>query len=117
MLEQLLSNALKYSHEGGRILVRMEEDAVETRLWVEDHGIGIKEEDVARLFTRSFTGANGRSDLSATGLGLYLTKKLADRLGHGLRLESRLGEGTRVCLSFPRLSDWHEPLRPRLTEK
>lgn len=111
ILEQLLSNAAKYSRQGGRVLVSMERDGRETRLIVADEGIGIRAEDLPRLFTRSFTGKNGRGDLAATGLGLYLSRKLCERLGHGLRLESEEGLGTRAILSFPRLSDWNEPAR------
>jgi signal transduction histidine kinase len=116
ILEQLLSNAAKYSRRGGEVRIRMERDEAKVRLYVEDEGQGIRTEDLDRLFSRNFTGANGRKDLSASGLGLYLTKKLADRLGHGIAIESEEGRGTRVILCFPRLSDWHEPSRSDLTE-
>jgi len=115
ILEQLLSNAAKYSRQGGEVRVMLERDSAGSRIIVEDDGVGIPAEDIARVFSRSFTGSNGRAELSASGLGLYLSKKLADRLGHGIAIESREGAGTRATLSFPRSSDWLDPARRGLT--
>ncbi|MGI5854996.1 MAG: sensor histidine kinase [Candidatus Merdivicinus sp.] len=98
VLEQLLSNALKYTREG-RITIRLSPDGSQTLL-IEDTGIGIRPEDVPRVFDRGFTGCNGRADRRSTGLGLYLSKQILDALGHGICIVSQPGKGTTVALSF-----------------
>ena len=72
----------------------------EKTLVIQDTGIGIREEDVHRIFERGFTGYNGRMDKKSTGIGLYLCKKAADQLGHKIYIESKVGEGTRVMLDL-----------------
>jgi signal transduction histidine kinase len=96
ILEQILSNALKYTPAGG-IRIYMQSGS----LVVEDSGIGIRPEDLPRIFSKGYTGYNGRLDERASGIGLYLTKKAADALGISIRVESRVGTGTKVFLSFP----------------
>ena len=95
VLEQLLSNALKYTSAGG-ISIYAEGKA----LVIEDTGIGISAEDLPRLGERGFTGYNGHEDKKSTGLGLYLSRRICGKLGHGLSIESTPGVGTRVKLSF-----------------
>lgn len=112
VLEQLLSNAAKYSPRGGRVRVRAEEGLEGANLLVEDEGPGIDPADLERVFSRGFTGRNGRADPGSTGLGLYLSRRLCERLGLGLSLEPREGGGLRARLFFPRLSDWHAPAAP-----
>jgi len=97
-IEQLLSNALKYTREG-TISIYMD-DASEKTLVIEDTGIGIKEEDLARIFERGFTGYNGRWDKQSTGLGLYLCKQILNKLSHGITIESRVDEGTKVKINL-----------------
>lgn len=112
-LEQLLSNAVKYT-EKGRITLRIAagenpagapakegERADCAVLYLEDTGMGIRPEDLPRIFDRGFTGYNGRMDKRATGIGLYLCKRICRQLGISIRVESRLGEGTRVGLAIP----------------
>jgi len=70
-------------------------------LVIEDSGIGIRPEDLPRIFTKGYTGYNGRLDNRASGIGLYLAKKAADALSVRIGVESQLGKGTRVSLSFP----------------
>ena len=95
VLEQIISNALKYTREGGiHIYTR------EKKLFIEDTGIGIAPEDVPRVFENGYTGINGRTDKSASGIGLYLCKRVCDNLGIGISIESKVGEGTRVCLDL-----------------
>lgn len=101
VLEQLLSNALKYTPEGGTVSLYMERGTA-GRLVIEDTGLGIQSEDLPRLFEKGFTGFNGRLDKRATGLGLYLVKRVLDKLGHGVTLSSAPGRGTRVCLDLSR---------------
>ena len=96
VVEQLLSNALKYTFSGG-ITVEMEG---ENTLCVRDTGIGIAPEDLPRIFENGFTGFNGRADLRASGIGLYLCRRVCDRLGHGLSAESVPGEGSVFRITF-----------------
>ena len=95
VIEQLLSNALKYTSSGG-IRIYAEGRA----LVVEDTGIGIAPEDLPRLGERGFTGYNGREDKKSTGLGLYLSRRVCEKLGHRLELESEPGRGTRAKILF-----------------
>ncbi|HET8986122.1 MAG TPA: ATP-binding protein, partial [Trueperaceae bacterium] len=62
--------------------------------------IGIPPEDVPRVFDRFYTGANGRRGKASTGMGLYLASEICRRLGHELRLESTLGQGTTVSVTL-----------------
>lgn len=97
ILEQLLSNAVKYTPSGS-VTIRV---APEGLLTVTDTGIGIAPEDLPRIFEKGFTGENGHRDKRATGLGLYLCRKTADRLGIRLTAESRVGKGTCITLVLP----------------
>ena len=95
-LEQVLSNAVKYTPPGGSIRI----SAREGRLTVADNGVGIPPEDLPRIFEKGFTGKNGRVDKRASGIGLYLTHRILRRLGHGLAVASRPGEGTAVTFDL-----------------
>ena len=74
------------------------------QLGIADSGIGIREEDQARVFEKGFTGYNGRADKKSTGIGLYLCRQVMDRLNHGISLTSRPGQGTLVRLDLGRES-------------
>ena len=63
-------------------------------------GIGIKPEDLPRVFDRGFTGFNGRMDKRSTGIGLYLCKKITSHLAHEIEMTSELGKGTTACILF-----------------
>lgn len=93
-IEQLLANALKYTRAGGEIRIYAEGAA----LCIEDTGIGIAAEDLPRVFEKGYTGCNGRTDKKSTGIGLYLCRKILDKLGHGITMESRIGVGTKVTV-------------------
>lgn len=93
---QVLSNALKYTPAGGRI--RIYGDA-ET-LVIADSGIGIRQEDLPRVFEKGFTGYNGREEKKSTGIGLYLCRQTMDRLGHDMDIASQPGQGTLVRLTL-----------------
>lgn len=95
VLEQVLSNALKYTKTG-----KIEIFTEGSQLFIRDTGIGIRPEDLPRIFERGYTGYNGRADKKSTGIGLYLCKRVCDKLGHGIRVESEVGVGTTVCLSL-----------------
>ena len=90
IVEQLLSNAVKYTDKG-KVSIQVTGDKV---LKIADTGIGIAPEDVPRIFEKGFTGYNGRADKKSTGLGLYLCRLTAGRLSHKISVESTVGEGT-----------------------
>ena len=98
VVEQVLSNALKYTPEGGTIRIYGDGATVV----IADNGIGIREEDQARVFEKGYTGYNGRADKKSTGIGLYLCRQVMDRLNHGISLTSRPGQGTLVRLDLSR---------------
>ena len=95
ILEQVLSNSLKYTSQGG-IEIYFQED----RLYIKDSGLGIQDADLLRVFERGFSGYNGRLTQQSSGLGLYLSKKIADELGHQISITSQVGQGTTVMISF-----------------
>jgi signal transduction histidine kinase len=93
VVEQLLSNAVKYT-QAGEISVYLDG----AFLMIADTGIGIRAEDLPRIFERGFTGYNGRMDRKSTGIGLYLCRQVTERLGIRLDITSQPGLGTRVSL-------------------
>ncbi len=97
VLGQILTNALKYTPSGGQIRIFLEG----RELVIVDSGLGIRAEDIPRLFSRGFTGGNGRWQKDASGMGLYLSARVMRNLGHEIRLESEQGKGTKVFLKFP----------------
>jgi signal transduction histidine kinase len=102
ILNQVLGNAIKYSKEAkGIIKVYSVSEDNKVTLIIEDNGIGISERDIVRVFEKGFTGDNGRRYGKSTGMGLYLCKKLCNRLGLGINIESELEVGTKVHLVFP----------------
>nr|AAK18820.1 Hpk1 [Streptococcus thermophilus] len=94
IVEQVLSNSLKYTKSGG-----MDIYFKDNRLYLKDSGIGIKDSDILRVFERGF-GYNGRLTQQSSGLGLYLSKKIADQLGHDISISSQVGQGTTVSIHF-----------------
>ncbi len=98
VVEQVLSNALKYTPAGGRIRIYGDGQT----LVICDNGIGIREEDLPRIFEKGFTGYNGRQEKKSTGMGLYLCRRVMARLNHGITAVSRTGEGTLICLNLSR---------------
>ena len=99
VIEQILSNALKYTKQGS-VKISAEESANGLRVLVKDTGIGIRSEDLPRIFEKGFTGYNGRMDKKASGLGLYLCKGVCEKLGHGISVASKEGEGTTVMITL-----------------
>ena len=94
VLEQLLSNSLKYTKEG-KISIFMEGKS----LVIEDTGIGIPAEDIPRIFEKGFTGYNGREDKKSTGIGLYLCKNIMGKLQWNIMADSEVGTGTKIYLT------------------
>jgi signal transduction histidine kinase len=105
ILNQLLTNSVKYSNKGSSLIkitsARMENCIV---LKVEDNGVGIKESELPRIFDKGFTGTNGRKNERSTGMGLYICKRLCDKLGLGIKAYSSYGDGTTISLVFPKSS-------------
>lgn len=98
VIEQLLSNSLKYTNKGSiTISIRNNGEKV---LIIEDTGIGIEKEDLPRIFDRGFTGYNGRMSKKSTGLGLYLCKEATRKLSHELKIDSHMGKGTIASIYF-----------------
>ncbi len=95
-LEQLLANTVQYAPRG---TVRIQFS--NRMLTVSDTGIGIAPEDLPRIFEKGYTGLNGRREKKATGIGLYLCKRILTKLGHRLTITSQVGEGTTAAITFP----------------
>lgn len=95
IIELVLSNSLKYTKSGG-----IEIYFKDNTLYLKDSGIGIKDSDILRVFERGFSGYNGRLTQQSSGLGLYLSKKIADYLGHDISISSQVGQGTTVSIHF-----------------
>ena len=102
VIEQLLSNALKYTAAGEIHIWSEYTNETGTVLCIQDTGIGIRSEDLPRVFERGFTGSNGRIDKKATGLGLYLCDTVCNKLCHRLSIDSWPGGGTCVRIHFGR---------------
>ena len=118
VIGQILSNALKYTRTGGIRIYLEKKLSLDTddvsisignddcnkvenfTLVIEDTGIGIRAEDIPRIFEKGYTGVNGRDDNRATGIGLYLSNKIMRKLGHRLYITSTEGKGTKVFLEF-----------------
>lgn len=93
-LTQLLDNAIKYSHHGGHISIRLNKKSIE----ISDEGIGILEEDLPRLFDEGFTGFNGHELQKASGLGLYMTRTVLEQLNLAITIQSHIDQGTLVII-------------------
>lgn len=94
VMKQILSNALKYT-KAGSVSIYMHPTKNQV-LVIEDTGIGIAAEDLPRIYDRGFTGCNGRIQEKSTGIGLYLSKQVLERLGHEILVSSEEGNGTKV---------------------
>ncbi|WNJ21508.1 two-component regulator propeller domain-containing protein [Pontibacter sp. G13] len=99
ILFNLLSNAFKFTQQGGTIRLSMKAQSDHFQIAIEDSGVGISENDLPYVFDRYFSKTE--SDQTGTGIGLALTRQLVDMHGGVIRVESRLGVGTEFILSFP----------------
>jgi hypothetical protein len=104
ILDQLISNAVKYRADQPALHFFAVKENDSIILSVEDNGIGIPQSDLPRIFEKGFTGQNGRMIRSSTGIGLYLCRRLCDKLGIGISASSE-GKGTAISLSF-RINDF-----------
>lgn len=102
MLGQIVSNAIKYSAVSPTLTISMEHSEAEDVLSIEDNGTGVKEYDLPYIFQKGFTGDSTDSRKKATGMGLYLTKKMADDLGLRIEATSQWGQGFKMIIHFPK---------------
>lgn len=113
ILKQLLTNAAKYDAASvvfSSCQLDLNTPSGRTELLVEDNGCGIPENELSRVFDRGFSGSNGRAEGTSTGMGLYLAARACAAMGIGLRIQSTVGEGTCVTLTFP-----HDQSRAKVT--
>ncbi|WP_455538919.1 ATP-binding protein [Terrisporobacter sp.] len=102
ILNQIIGNAIKYSKgKDDKIKIQSKKLSNAVVLTIEDNGVGIVERDLDRVFEKGFTGENGRKFGKSTGIGLYLCKKLCNKLGLGLQIESEVNVGTKISIIFP----------------
>lgn len=102
ILNQLIVNAVKYKSDSPKLIFEARVVQGGIALSIFDNGIGIIESDLPRIFEKGFTGENGREEKYSTGIGLYLCKRLADKLGIEIIARSIQGEGTEITLIFPK---------------
>lgn len=102
IIGQLLANSLKYYSENRQLVLKVYAEKQDGRviLHFRDNGRGIPESDITYVFEKSFTGQNGRINQNSTGMGLYIVKKLCERLGHGIKVISEYGEYTEYQIAF-----------------
>lgn len=104
IVNQIISNSIKYSKvkeiENKTVSIVSNKDDKSIILSIQDMGVGIPKEDIDRVFDPFFTGKNGRKYFESTGMGLYLSKYICEKIGHGLYIDSIAGEGTRVNIIF-----------------
>lgn len=107
ILNQLIQNSVKYKNKERTLEIEIysKENKDNTILYIKDNGIGIKKNEINRVFEKGFTGSNGRlSNKKSTGIGLYLCKKLCDKLGISIELDSKENEYTEIKIIFPNSS-------------
>ena len=105
LLSNLINNAIKYTNPGGRVTVTIRAEGDSVVGIVKDTGIGIPPEDIPRIFEEFYRGANAREmTVHGTGLGLSIVKRIVDRYGGDVQVESKVGRGTTFGFALPRLS-------------
>jgi len=105
IINQIITNSIKYSKDSNSyIKIYSKNNKNNVILYIEDNGIGIESNEIDRVFDKGFTGSNGRKKYKSTGIGLYLCKRLCDKLGHNISLTSKKDEKTTVMIVFPKSS-------------
>lgn len=118
ILNQILQNSLKYRRETDALIrIYTERGAKSVWLIIEDNGVGIRQEEISRIFEKNFTGTNGRSHERSTGMGLYLCEKLCAKLGIGIHAESEEHVGTKMVLEFAVNTYFYENTKQPLYEE
>jgi hypothetical protein len=102
IINQIIVNSIKYSKDNNpKIEIEYKLNKNNVILTIMDNGIGIPNNEISRVFDKGFTGTNGRSKYNSTGIGLYLCKKLCNKLGHDISINSKENEYTKITLVFP----------------
>ena len=102
ILNQIIVNAIKYrNNKDPKVKVYVSDVKNGIKLIVEDNGIGIPTDELERVFEKGFTGSTGRLNSKSTGIGLYLCRKLCDKLGLLIDIESEINRYTKVSITFP----------------
>ena len=97
LLEQIISNAVKYTKNGK---VEISFDKEKNRLAISDSGIGIRSEDLPKIFDKGYSGFNGRLNQKSSGIGLYMAKRIAHKLSITIDAESEVGKGSSFFINF-----------------
>ncbi len=106
IIELIIDNSIKYSHMGGKIEIFLKENKKGCELHIKDYGMGIVPQDIERIFDKGFTGENGRKKTKSTGMGLYISKKILNKLSHDINVISTPNEFCDVYITFYNLSDY-----------
>jgi signal transduction histidine kinase len=104
IINQIIQNSVKYRKKDNELKLEFysRKGKENTKIYIKDNGIGIKEGETEKVFEKGFTGTNGRlSGKKSTGIGLYLCKKLCDKLGILIEIKSEYQKGTEIILTFP----------------
>ena len=105
-MQNLITNAIKYTHKDGSVLIgtKLKKDHIE--FYVRDTGIGISKSDQSHIFQRFWRSEEYRArETSGTGLGLHIVQQLADKIGTEVKFESRLNHGSNFYFSLPVVKD------------
>jgi Histidine kinase-, DNA gyrase B-, and HSP90-like ATPase len=118
VVDNLVSNAIKYNLDGGQVTVQLQGGLEEAVISVKDTGIGIHRKDQARIFERYFRARDGiEKKIEGSGLGLAITRAIVERHGGRIWFDSRSGEGTTFFVSLPLIPEpTPESLNPVLAE-
>lgn len=108
IIELIVDNAIKYSNMGGKIEIYLKENKKGTELHIKDYGLGIASQDIERIFDKGFTGVNGRKRTKSTGMGLYISKKILNKLSHNIDVISIPNEFCDIYITFYNLSDYFD---------
>lgn len=106
IIEQIIDNSCKYTEKNGKIKIFTTKDEKSIKLHIKDNGIGIVPQDIERVFDKGFTGENGRKRTKSTGMGLYISKKILNRLSHDIDVVSKQNEFCDIFITFYNLSDY-----------
>lgn len=100
VIEQIISNAIKYSLSGGKVYFYAEESDCKITIYIQDFGLGIRKEELPRVFDVFFTGSNGRKEEKSSGVGLYMCKSICDNLNNKIDITSEISKGTIVSITY-----------------
>lgn len=104
LVTNIYENAIKYNKTNGQITIKCEKNKKNIKLIIEDRGIGIKKEDLPRIFERFYVADKQRTrTLKSTGLGLSIVKHICDYLNYDIKVESKYGYGSKFIISIPAL--------------